>query len=151
MVSQIAHQKGSPLIAGQVLFYGVMDGAHLDTQSYKAFGDATHGLPTSDMVWFLKQHTSILKDRLNPLVSPLLAKHLEGLPPALVITSEFDVLRDEGEMYAQRLGKAGVPGKLLRCNGMVHGFLSTLGLIKRGKSYFETICEEIKRMTKPDS
>ena len=150
-VSQMAHQKGAPLITGQVLFYAVMDGAHLDTQSYKSFGDATYGLPTTDMVWFLEQYTPNPKERLNPLVSSLLAKHLEGLPPALVITSEFDVLRDEGEMYAKRLEKAGVPVKLLRCNGMVHGFLSTVGLIKRVNNYFELICMEIKRMTKPDS
>ncbi len=148
VVSQMAHQKGSPIITGQVLFYGVMDGAHLDTQSYKSFGDAIYGLPTSDMVWFLEQYTPNPEERLNPLVSPLLAKHLEGLPQALVVTSEFDVLRDEGEMYARRLEKAGVAVKLMRCNGMVHGFLSTVGLIKRVKNYFDLICVEIKRMAR---
>jgi acetyl esterase len=146
VVSQMAHQKGSPTITGQVLLYAAMDGAHLDTPSYKAFGDTAYGLPTADMLWFLEQYTPNSKDRLNPLVSPLLAKHLEGLPPALVVTAEFDVLQDEGEMYARRLEKAGVPVKLMRCNGTIHGFLSTLGLIQRANKYFELICEEIKRM-----
>jgi acetyl esterase len=63
-----------------------------------------------------------------------------------VVTAEFDVLRDEGEAYARRMQEAGVRVKLMRCNGMVHGFLSLVGLIRRATMYFEEIAGEIKRM-----
>ncbi len=56
------------------------------------------------------------------------------------------MLRDEGEAYARRMTEAGVKVQLMRCNGMVHGFLSTVGLIKRAGGYFEQIAEEIRKM-----
>jgi acetyl esterase len=96
--------------------------------------------------WFLEQYTPNPKDRLDPLVSSLLADELRGLPPALVVTSEFDVLRDEGEAYARRMQESGVKVQLMRCNGMVHGFLSTIGLIKRVTQYFEQAAAEIRKM-----
>ena len=116
------------------------------------------------MEWFLEQYTPNPKDRLNPLVSPLLADDLGELPPALVVTAEFDVpcpvrepglprwnrdyhvLRDEGEAYARRMQEAGVKVQLMRCNGMVHGFLRTIGLIKRATQYFEQVASEIRKM-----
>ncbi len=146
VVAQMGRQEGFPKISGQVLFYAATDGAHLDTPSYKEFGDQSLGLPKSDVEWFLKQYTPDPKDRLNPLVSPLLADDLRGLPPALVVTAEFDVLRDEGEAYARRMQEAGVKVKLMRCNGMVHGFLSMIGLIRRATQYFEQVAEEIRKM-----
>jgi acetyl esterase len=146
VVAQMARQKGAPRLAGQVLFYAATDGASLDTPSYKEFGDKSLGLPTRDVEWFLEQYTPNPKDRLNPLVSPLLADDLRELPPALVVTAEFDVLRDEGEAYARRMQEAGVKVQLMRCNGMVHGFLSTIGLIMRATQYFEQVAAEIRKM-----
>jgi len=146
VVAQMARQKGAPKIAGQVLFYAATDGAHLDTPSYKEFGEKSLGLPTRDIVWFLEQYTPDPKDRLDPRVSPLLAGDLHGLAPALVVTAEFDVLRDEGEVYALRMQVAGVKVKLMRCNGMIHGFLSMIGLIKRATGYFEQAVGEIRKM-----
>ncbi len=63
-----------------------------------------------------------------------------------MVTAEFDVLRDEGEAYARRLEEAGVPVKLLRCNGMIHGFLSLPGLIRRATQYFDQAVVEIRRL-----
>lgn len=146
VVAQMASQKGGPGIAGQVLFYAAVDAANLDTPSYKEFGGQSLGLPTSDVVWFLDQYTPDPKDRLDPRVSPLLADDLRGLPPALVVTAEFDVLRDEGEAYARRMQAAGVQVKLMRCNGMVHGFLSMIGLIRRATMYFEDVAGEARKM-----
>jgi acetyl esterase len=146
VVAQMAREKGFPKIAGQVLFYAALDGVHLDTPCYKEFDGPAYNLPRRDVEWFLDQYTPEPHDRLDPRLSPLLAKDLSGLPPALVVTAEFDVLRDEGEAYARRLQEAGVKVKLMRCNGMVHGFLSLMGLIRRSTMYFEEIAEEIKRM-----
>jgi acetyl esterase len=145
-VAQMARDKGAPKIAGQVLLYAAVDCAHLDTPSYKEFGEQSLGLPKRDVEWYLEQYTPEPHERLDPRVSPLLAKDLSGLPPALVVTAEFDVLCDEGEAYARRMQEAGVKVKLMRCNGMTHGFLSTIGLIRRATMYFEQAAEEIRRM-----
>jgi acetyl esterase len=146
VVAHLARQKGAPRLAGQVLFYPSTDSASLDTPSFKEFGGRSFGLPKRDVEWFLDQYTPDPKERLNPLVSPLLAQDLRGLAPALVVTAEFDVLRDEGEAYARRLQEAGVPVKVMRCNGMVHGFLSTPGLIRRSTLYFDQVVAEIRNL-----
>jgi acetyl esterase len=146
VAAQMARQKGAPHLAGQVLFYPSTNSAALDTGSYQEFGERSLGLPKRDIEWFLDQYTPDPKDRLDPRVSPLLEKDLHGLPPALVVTAEFDVLRDEGEAYARRLEAAGVPVKLLRCNGMIHGFLSLPGLIRRATDYFDQAVVEIRRL-----
>jgi acetyl esterase len=146
VVALMAIQNGGPKLAGQVLLYAATNGASLDTPSYKEFGDKNYGLPKRDVEWFMRHYMTDPSGWLNPLASPLLAKDLNGLAPALVVTAEFDVLRDEAEDYAKRLEEAGVPVKLLRCNGMVHGFLSMLGMVKRAEIYFDQVIAEIKRM-----
>lgn len=98
------------------------------------------------MDWFLAQYAPDPVDRHNPQVSPLLARDLHGLAPALVVTAEYDVLRDEGEDYARRMLSAGVQVKLMRCNGMPHGFLSIAGLIRRATRYFDQVVAEIRSL-----
>jgi acetyl esterase len=142
----MARQKGTPRLAGQVLFYAAVNAAELNTPSYKEFGEKSLGLPTRDVEWYLDQYLPDRPERRNPLASPLLAQDLRGLAPALVVTAEFDVLRDEAEDYARRLEAAGVPVKLMRCNGMVHGFLSLAGLIRRATQYFDLVAAEVRRM-----
>jgi acetyl esterase len=146
VVAQMARRTGNVKLAGQVLFYAAVDGANLDTPSYKEYGERSLGLPRRDVEWFLEQYTPDPKDRLDPQVSPLLANDLSNLPPALVVTAEFDVLRDEGEAYARKMQAAGGKVQLMRCNGMIHGFLSMIGLIKRATLYFEQVAEEIRKM-----
>ena len=147
VVAQMACEKGTPLIKGQVLFYAAVDLAHLDTPSFKEFGGPSYGLTKRDVDWFLEQYTPDSKDRLDPRVSPLLAQDLHGLPAALVVTAEFDVLRDEAETYARQMQEAGGQVKLMRCNGMMHGFLSLIGLIRRATNYFEEISGEIRKLS----
>lgn len=146
VVAQFASQKSSPSLAGQVLFYAGLDSSSLDTPSYREFGETSLGLPKKDIEWFLDHYVPDAATRLDPRVSPLLAPDLRGLPPALVVTAEYDVLRDEGESYARRMQAAGVNVQLLRCNGVVHGFLSTIGLIHRPTQYFHQIILAIRKL-----
>jgi acetyl esterase len=146
VVAQQALQKGTPRLAAQVLLYASTDSSSFDTPSYRLFGDKTLGLPRKDVEWFLEQYVPDSSKRLDPRVSPLLSKNMQNLPPSIVVTAEFDVLRDEGETYARRLQEAGVPVQLIRCNGMTHGFLSTLGLIHRSAQYFHQVIAAIQKM-----
>lgn len=118
-----ARDRGGPAVHGQVLAYPATDLASFDRPSYAHFADG-HYLTRRYMEQFRDRYLPRVEDRTDPLASPLLAPDLTGLPPTLVITAGFDVLRDEGEAYAQRLQDAGVPVTASRYDGMVHGFLS---------------------------
>ena len=85
------------------------------------------------MEWFSSHYLASSDQARQPEVSPLLAPNLSGLPPALVITAEFDPLRDEGEAYAERMRQAGVPVTTTRYPGMIHGFISMRGVLSGGR------------------
>lgn len=108
----------------QVLLYPVCD-ANFDTESYREFGNG-YFLTRSAMMWFWDQYAADAQ-RGDPLLSPLRSPNLEGLPPTLLITAEYDPLRDEGEAFASRLAQAGVPVNSVRFPGMAHGFV-TMGI-----------------------
>ncbi|HJU29187.1 MAG TPA: alpha/beta hydrolase fold domain-containing protein, partial [Candidatus Binataceae bacterium] len=84
--------------------------------------DNYYVLTRADMEWFWGHYLAMDADRMNPYACPACAKTLGGLPPAFVITAEYDPLRDEGEAYAARLREAGVPAALKRFDGVTHGF-----------------------------
>jgi acetyl esterase len=106
-------------LAHQVLVYPVTDEA-MSTPSYAAYGSG-YALNTEGMAWFFGMYAGDA-DRTDPRMSPLRAADLSGLAPATVITAECDVLRDEGEAYAERLAAAGNQTELTRYDGMVHSF-----------------------------
>jgi acetyl esterase len=122
-VTLMAKQRGGPRFAHQVLFYPVTN-ADFDSDSYREFSDG-YFLSRAAMQWFWDQYTPDPAERAEITASPLRAgiNDLIGLPPALVITGEADVLRDEGEAYAAKLRQAGVPVTAVRYEGIIHDFV----------------------------
>ncbi|HEU5475897.1 MAG TPA: alpha/beta hydrolase [Actinophytocola sp.] len=118
----LVKQRSGPTFAAQVLFYPVTD-ASFDTGSYHQFAEGFH-LRRDAMIWFWEQY-STESQRAEITASPLRAtnEQLTGLPPALVITAEADVLRDEGEAYADKLRTAGVAVTAQRYPGAIHDFV----------------------------
>ncbi|MFI1762664.1 alpha/beta hydrolase [Streptomyces sp. NPDC020800] len=119
----MAKQRGDVPLVQQVLFYPVTDAA-FDTPSYQQFAEG-YFLRRDAMQWFWDQYTTDESQRAEITASPLRATtdQLRGLPPALVITAEADVLRDEGEAYANKLRQAGVPVTAVRYQGIIHDFV----------------------------
>jgi acetyl esterase len=122
-VTLLAKERQGPKLRSQVLFYPVTD-AGMDTASYRQFGEGGYWLTQPAMQWFWDAYVPAEKRQL-PTVSPLQAtvEQLRGLPPALIIVDENDVLRDEGEAYARKLQMAEVPVIALRALGTVHDFV----------------------------
>ncbi|MGW3156945.1 alpha/beta hydrolase [Streptomyces sp. NPDC001089] len=119
----MAKERGDVPLVQQVLFYPVTD-ARFDTESYRQFATG-YFLRRDGMQWFWDQYTTDESERAQITASPLRAttEQLTGLPPALVITGEADVLRDEGEAYAAKLRAAGVPVTAVRYQGIIHDFV----------------------------
>ncbi|MFE9438716.1 alpha/beta hydrolase [Streptomyces sp. NPDC006602] len=119
----MAKERGDVPLVQQVLFYPVTDAA-FDTGSYHQFATG-YFLRRDGMQWFWDQYTTDEKQRAEITASPLRAttEQLTGLPPALVITGEADVLRDEGEAYANKLREAGVPVTAVRYQAIIHDFV----------------------------
>ncbi|MFT9097693.1 alpha/beta hydrolase [Liquorilactobacillus sp.] len=132
----LTKQRVGQPIQQQLLFYPVTD-AGLDTQSYAEFDD-NYYLTKEGMVWFWDQYTRDPKQRAEITASPLRAslEDLHGLPEALILTDEADVLRDEGEAYAKKLRNAGVAVTQVRFQAMIHDFvmLNTLDQTKAARA-----------------
>ncbi len=122
-LTMLAKERKGFKIDAQLLLYPVTS-AELNTPSYKQFADGPW-LTKPAMQWFWNAYEPDATKRKKPLLSPLLATvdALKGLPPALVITAENDVLRDEGEQYASKLMQAGVDVTAMRFLGTIHDFL----------------------------
>ncbi len=129
VVSQKARDAGGPEIVGQLLITPVTD-CDLDTGSYQENADG-YVLTKPLMEWFW-DHYADAADRNDPACSPLQAADLSGLPPAFIVTAEFDPLRDEGNAYAAALDAAGVPVTLLQARGHTHTSLSMVDVILSG-------------------
>ncbi|MCC6936466.1 MAG: alpha/beta hydrolase [Thermomicrobiales bacterium] len=122
-VTLLAKQRGGPTFRLQALFYPVTNAA-FDTASYAEFADGPW-LTRKAMQWFWDAYAPDDAQRTEPTASPLRASldQLAGLPPALLITDEADVLRDEGEAYGRKLRQAGVDVNALRVEGVFHDFM----------------------------
>lgn len=135
VVAQQSRDRGGPPIAFQCLLYPVTD-AEMSRPSYSENGSG-YLLETTTMEWFWDTYCPDLEQRLNADASPLRAKNLADLPPALVVTAEFDPLRDEGNAYAHALQAAGNSATLMCCEGLVHDFFSTAAVFGCSRGPFE--------------
>jgi acetyl esterase len=131
VVSLRAKEHGAPLPVLQVLVYPVTD-HNLDRPSYHKNGEG-YLLTTVAMRWFWDEYLPAPVRRSHPHASPIYATDLTGLPPALIITAEFDPLCDEGEAYSELLRQAGVPVTVTRYDGMIHGFFPQFPVIDKGR------------------
>ncbi len=123
--------EGGPKPAAQLLIYPVTD-YHLGTPSYEAFTQG-YGLTRDGMRWFWEHYIPDPAQAAHWMASPLRAADLSRLPQTLVITAEYDVLRDEGEAYAEKMRKAGVAVALKRYSGMNHGFVMKTAQVAKAR------------------
>ena len=134
---------GGPDVRFQLLIYPVTDG----TMAHASIDENAEGyfLTKATMTWFWQQYVGD-GDWTDPRVSPNHASDeaLAAAPPALVITAEFDPLRDEGEAYAARLAAAGVDVTATRYDGMIHGFFSMRDMVPEGKAAVDQACEALR-------
>lgn len=129
VIALMARDRGGPNLAHQLLIYPVTDYA-FETPSYSENAEG-YMLTQPMMKWFWNHYLADPADGAGEWASPLRAANLSGLPPATVLTAEFDPLRDEGEAYAKRLGEAGVKTQLTRYDGVFHGFFGMGAMIDK--------------------
>lgn len=117
----MTRDRNGPPIAFQALIYPITD-CDFSRRSYHENSDG-YFLTTSQMRWFWQHYVSSSEQMQEPYASPLRAKSLKGLPPALILTAEFDPLRDEGEAYGAALGAVGIAVEVHQYHGMIHAFI----------------------------
>ena len=143
VVALMARNRGGPALRHQSLIYPVTD-VDFDRPSYRSFA---HGylLNRGAMAWYWSVYARSAPDRVNPYCVPMRAASLKGLPPALVITAECDVLRDEGEAYAHRLRADGVPTVCTVYTGVNHGFFGLAPVLAQGRAAIDQVGAELRR------
>ena len=139
----MARDRKGPDFALQLLLYPITE----SSMSSTSFQDNAEGylLTKAMMIWFWDHYCPDVQQRNNPLVSPLLASDLSGLPPALVITAEFDPLRDEGEAYGNRMRAAGVEVEIRRFDGLIHAFFSLAGALEAAREGVDLVGSSLRR------
>lgn len=140
-----ARDRGGPEIAGQILVYPATD-ADLTRPSYVEVENQSF-LTTDFMRWFWDHYVAEESARAHPEVSPLRADSLSDLPPALIITAEHDVLRDEGEAYARRLAAEGVTVVQHRWPGQMHAFFSMVNVLPASTEALDLVCAHVREHT----
>jgi acetyl esterase len=147
VTAQMARDRRGPELAFQLLVYPVV-APDFETQSYRENADG-YLLTRDVMRWFWDQYVPDAAERTSPYASPLAARELAGLPPALVITAEYDPLRDEGEAYARALRESGVPVTASRYDGVIHGFFSFADFMEQGKRAVEQAGAALRAALRP--
>lgn len=135
----------SPSVRGQVLIYPITDHVEAGSPSYDAFGEG-YGLTREDMRWFIRHYAGGPAHATDPRVCPLRMPTLRGQPPAFVLTAEYDILRDEGERYVDRLREDGVDVTAERAAGLHHGFIRLLGVLEESGQWIDRIAAWMRRI-----
>jgi acetyl esterase len=146
-IALLARDRGGPRLAFQLLLVPVLDRA-FETRSYRENAEG-YGLTRAEMMWFWSHYLRAPADADSPYASPLRATDLRGLPPALVVTAEFDPLRDEGAAYAERLREAGVAVELRHYRGVVHGFLPMTAEVEIARRAVDDIVHSVRATLAP--
>lgn len=148
VVALMARDRGTPKINYQLLIYPVTAPARgTEFASYQENADG-YLLTKASMEWFWDHYLASPDDARNAYASPLLASDLTGLPPAMVVTAEFDPLRDEGIAYARRLQEAGVKVKTSHYEGVIHGIFWMAGALERGRQLMDEVGNELRTQVK---
>jgi acetyl esterase len=143
VVALMSRDRGGPSLVHQLLIYPVTDN-RFDTTSYKDNGSG-YFLSANMMRWFWHHYLESEADGENPLASPLRAGDLSGLPPATVLTAQYDPLRDEGRAYAKRLEEAGVATTHTDYPGVFHGFFGMTAQIPRARRAVDESCAALRK------
>ena len=141
-VAQKARDRGGPAIAFQLLIYPVTN-ADFDTASCLENAEG-YFLTRKSMQWFWDHYAPDPESRSEPYAAPLLG-NLDGLPPALVQTAEFDPLRDEGEAYAEALRAAGCEVELTRYDGLIHGYFGMQAAVAASRTAMRQACDALAK------
>jgi acetyl esterase len=150
-ITLLARERGGPAIAQQVLLVPVV-ARHFDGLSRRDPEQSAEAAPHAiEWIWQLYLADEPEAASANPLASPLDAESLAGLPPALVITAEYDVLRDEGAAYARRLQEDGVPVEHRLFEGMSHGFAGWLGKVDAAQECLDLMGAALRRALAPEA
>ena len=139
----MARERGTPKIALQLLLVPVTD--HDFTRASYVTNAKGVGLTREGMAWFWGHYEPDLRRRDEPFASPMRAKDLRGLPPALFVVAECDPLRDEGAAFAERLRQAGVPVTYREYAGMVHGFMSWSSIVPTAKRAYSEVGADLRK------
>jgi acetyl esterase len=139
-----ARDEGGPPLAFQLLIYPVTDFDRDTPGSMRRNADG-YILTRDGMIWFDRHYLSRPEDRDHPYAAPLRARDFSRLPPALVITAEFDPLCDEGEAYGARLAQAGVPARVSRYDGVFHGFFGMKGMLAKADAAHREAAAALRR------
>ncbi|MFM8390503.1 MAG: alpha/beta hydrolase, partial [Actinomycetota bacterium] len=131
VVAQMARDNGGPALRGQLLLTPVTDGSR-QSASYTENGEG-YVLTKNVMEWFWNHYASA-EDRKHVKASPLLAESLANLPPAMIVTGQFDPLRDEGNAYARALVEAGVKVKRIQARGHIHTSITMVDMLPSGRA-----------------
>ncbi|WP_293853576.1 alpha/beta hydrolase [uncultured Alsobacter sp.] len=128
VVARQCRDAGGPRIAAQALIYPVTDHYSASHDSYAERGSG-YGMTEGDMRWFWNHYCPDPAQGADPVASPLRAGDLAGLPPTYLVTAEYDVLRDEGRLYAGKLTEDGVPVTTRHYDDVNHGYLHWVGIV----------------------
>jgi acetyl esterase len=144
VVALMARDREGPRIDLQILIYPITD-CGFDTPSYLENQEG-YMLTRELMQWFWGHFIENEADAKHPYASPLQARDLSDLPEALIITAEYDPLRDEGEAYGKKLAAAGVKARLLRYPGMMHAFIRMIAYLDKAREALDEVSGTIREV-----